>query len=178
MRRRMFSRPSPIGPLALALLLAASWAVHPSAAAEPGSPRAELAGRPIELHAVGGFHCHDLAHPLIRCFETAAERDADLAQTLAAPEAEADAESATIPWVRWYRDANYGGPSFAASISYPDLGALGWNDAISSFATYSGAHPRWYEHVGYGGIAWDWGTASVAYVGDAANDRFSSVELL
>lgn len=153
-------------------------AVHPPAI------QAELNGHAISLADVSRSHCHDLAYPLIRCFLTPVERDADEAAVAMAmsPGRSAPfgaAASAISPYVRWYLDANSGGPSFDASVVYSDLGVIGWNDKISSFMTYAGGHPRWWRDVGFTPVSWDWGVGvSVAYVGNAANDQFSSVERL
>lgn len=173
----------------LVLVLVSVSSVQAAATpADPPAMRAELGGRAISLGDVSRFHCHDLASPLIRCFETPAERDADEAAMAVAMLADRPGAlgttGSTYPYVRWYLDANYGGPSFDASVAYADLGTIGWNDKISSFltysgGTYSGGHPRWWRDVGFAGVSWDWGVGvSVSYVGDAANDQFSSVERL
>lgn len=182
-RRRFADR---IRTLGMGIVLALLSVSPVQAAATPaGSPpviRAEVGGRPIPLADVARFHCHDLASPLIRCFPTSAERDADeaaIAAIGASPDGAPTLASSSVisPYVRWYLDANSGGPSFDASIAYSDLGAIGWNDKISSFLTYAGGHPRWWRDVGFTPVSWDWGIGvSVPYVGDAANDQFSSVE--
>lgn len=171
--------------LAAVVALVAVWAVTATtAAADPMALRAELDGRPIPLGDVSRYFCHDRAYPVIRCFGTAPERDRDVelagAAALAGPGGDSADAITTVayPYVRWFLDANYGGPSFDASIAYSDLGILRWNDKISSFSTYPGGHPRWWQNVGFAGSPWDWGTTSVPYVGDAANDKFSSVERL
>jgi hypothetical protein len=169
------------GIVALATVWIASGA---TTAADPMALTAELDGRPIALGDVSGYHCHDRAYPVIRCFGTALERDRDEGVPEAATKPAMDGDSAeaiaaaTDSYVRWYLDANYGGPSFDASLAYSDLGSVGWNDKISSFSTYPGGHARWWRDVGLTGGSWDWGTTSVPYVGDAANDKFSSVERL
>ena len=147
----------------------------------PEGPKAELDGRPITLGDVSAYYCHDRAYPVIRCFGTSLERDRNEGLAGAATKPAPDSDNANAittaayPYVRWYLDANYGGPSFDASIAYSNLGSLGWNDKISSFSVYPGGHPRWWRDVGLTGGSWDWGTTSVPYVGDAANDQFSSV---
>lgn len=164
------------------LTMALVWAAEPaSAASDPAVVRAVLNGKPIALGDVARYHCHDRAHPVIRCFPTPAERDADEARvgtTTGATESGAAQSFAAEPYVRWYLDAGAGGPSFVAYFTYSNLSDIGWNDAISSFSTYPGGHPRWWQDAGPTGPYWDWGTASISYVGDAANDKFSSVERL
>ena len=148
-----------------------------SAASEDGSARAVLDGLPIAIGDISRYHCHDRAFPLIRCFHDSASRDLD-EQTAPALKQSAGLSGTVTPYVRWYADGGLLGPSFSASIPYANLGDVGWNDAISSFSTYPGGHPRWSQDIGSGGTHWDWGFASVTYVGDAANDKFSSVERL
>ncbi|MGZ8822291.1 MAG: hypothetical protein ACXWX1_13345, partial [Aeromicrobium sp.] len=164
------------GPLALAAILATSVA-STAAAGSPGGGaerRAQLDGHAISLADVARFQCHDRDFPVIRCFTSAAERDRDMV----ALGSSAEIQSATH-YVTWYDGANYPEPpSFAAYWSEPDLTIYGWNDKISSFRTYNGGHPRWWQDVGNKGSGWDWGTSSMAYVGDAANDQFSGVERL
>lgn len=177
-----------LGGIGLRLLVALVPLLSPTVPATLGGPatlRAELNGHPIPLAEISRLHCHDRAYPLIRCFGTSAERDADEAATAlvagspASVPAPGIGASTSYPYVRWYRDANYGGPSFDAYVAYTDLGVIGWNDSISSFITYAGGHPRWWQNVGFSGVAWDWGSGvSVGYVGAAANDQFSSVERL
>ena len=164
------------GPLALAAILALTVA-STAAAGSPGGRaerRAQLDGRAIALADVARFQCHDRDFPVIRCFNSAAERALDLAAQ------GRSTELATVTqYVTWYADANYGGaPSFTAFWSEPDLTIYGWNDKISSFRTLNGGHPRWWQDVGNKGTSWDWGTLSISYVGDAANDQFSGVERL
>ncbi len=163
-------------PLAMTAILALGYASTAAAGSPAGGParRAQLDGQAISLGDVAHFACHDRDFPVIRCFGSSAERDRDLV------ELGRSAELLTVTqYVTWYADANYGGsPSFTAFWSEPDLTIYGWNDKISSFRTYNGGHPRWWLDVGYKTAAWDWGTLSISYVGDAANDQFSSVEPL
>lgn len=160
----------------VAAILAASVTSTAAAGSAGGSTqrRAQLDGHTIPLRDVGLFQCHDRDFPVIRCFGSSAERDKDMADV------ERSAELVTVAaYVTWYADGNYGGsPSFTAFWSEPDLTVYGWNDRISSFRTLNGGHPRWWQDVGNGGAAWDWGTMSIPYVGDSANDKFSSVERL
>ncbi|MBI3747334.1 MAG: hypothetical protein HY262_00570 [Chloroflexi bacterium] len=149
-------------------------AVPVAAASTPPIAHAVLDGRPLALADVYRYHCHDRSYPLIRCFLDPAQRDLD---ELAAASA-AELSTSVSPYVRWYADRDLLGASFDATNPYSNLGDVGWNDKISSFSPYPGGHPRWSQDIGYGGTRWDWGTAPVSYVGDAANDRFSSVERL
>jgi hypothetical protein len=80
-------------------------------------------------------------------------------------------------YVAFWEHANYGGYSFTASQSIADLRSYGWNDAITSFKSFSGQRPKWWEHVNYGTPSWQWATGAwVANVGEGANDTFSSVK--
>lgn len=161
--------------LGASLASAYGWTAAPASASSTAPVvHAVLDGKPLALGDVYRYHCHDRSYPLIRCFLGAAQRDVD---ELAAAGA-AEVATSVSPYVRWYADRDYLGPSFDATIAYANLGDLGWNDKVSSFSTYPGGHPRWSQDINFGGMRWDWGTASVSYVGDAANDKFSSVERL
>jgi hypothetical protein len=79
--------------------------------------------------------------------------------------------------VTFYQHASYGGASFTASQPQPDLQNFGWNDVISSFKSLNGQRPKWWDHIGYVAPAWQWSAGAwVSYVGDGANDRFSSAK--
>lgn len=139
--------------------------------------RAVLYGRPIPLNDVVNHHCHDLDAPTYRCFDTEAERDAD---ALVSPDLEAflgPLGSLSFTFALAYTAINFGGSSLMVSAPTPDLGVIGWNDTISSFKSTNGGRPKWWAGASYGGTAWQWGTSVwVSYVGDDANDRFTSVK--
>jgi hypothetical protein len=138
-------------------------------------PKAVLNGQEISLTDVARYHCHDLLAPVIRCFDTEEARDTDIAN-LAGSDTQSFSATSVI-YVLAYAASNYGGASIALSQPEADLAALGWNDAISSFKSTNGGHPRWWETLDYQGQSWQWAkSAWVSYVGDAANDRFSSVQ--
>lgn len=150
-------------------------AAAPTIATAPPSLRAELDGSPIALADISRYDCHDRAYPLIRCFRSPAERDADAAGRQIDGVEPLSATGG--PFVRWYADANFTGASFDAYFAYRDLGTIGWSDRISSFSPYGAGYPRWWTNVGFSGQPWDWGPGvPVAYVGGDANDTFSSVE--
>ncbi len=168
--------PSRLQSIVLAGAFLIGSAVLPLAA--PGASAADglhatLDGAPIPLHSVAQFTCHDRDYPLIRCFQNAAARDADL--TASSPGGTASSPQLLSAFVRWYRDADYGGPSFDAYNSYPDLSVIGWDKQISSFVTLNGGHPAWWQGTYYSGSGWDWGFASEPTLG-SANDQISSVQ--
>jgi hypothetical protein len=168
--------PSRLQSIVLAGAFLIGSAVLPLAASGAGAAdglHATLDGAPIPLHSVGEYACHDRGYPVIRCFGTAAARDADLAAP--APASTASSLQLLSAFVRWYRDAYYGGPSFEAYNSYPDLSVIGWNKQISSFMTLNGGHPVWWQGTYYTGTGWDWGLASEPTL-DSANDQISSVQ--
>ncbi len=134
--------------------------------------RAVLEGKPISLTEVARYVCHDRAYPVIRCFRTAAEVDAD-EQRLAAMTTTAPQQLLTA-FVRWYQNANYGGAFFDAYDAYPDLSVIGWARQISSFKPMNGGHPIWWQGANYTGFMWDWGTAQEPTLG-GADDQISSV---
>jgi hypothetical protein len=162
--------------------------------ADPASDDPDVAafhrGRVIPPEQIALYHCHDRDYPVIRCFDTAQERDEDASLpvdiTTAARArvgrtdgpAMGRAESLSILfYVTFYWNATYGGASFTASQPYSDLRDIGWNDAISSFKSLNGQRPKWWEHIGYVAPAWQWAAgAQVSYVGNGANDLFSSTK--
>jgi hypothetical protein len=169
-----------ISALVIAVALSMAW---PGAIGCPGAPvrasgseegpplSAVLDGRQLALKEVASYHCHDREFPKIRCFRDDRARDNDLQNEGlgASPDA--------VSYVLAFWDANYGGASFAASMAYPNLGVIGWNDAITSFKSLNGGRPRFYRDAGLAGVSWRWATrAWVPNVGSAANDEFSSVE--
>ncbi len=164
-----------LGPVAVLLAVLTSMVapVHSVSGAQTGGLRATVDGRLISLAEVSALHCHDLAYPLIRCFHDEPAMQADERQTAAS----APTGSAITVWVTWYRDAGYGGPSFDAASSWPDLATINWSHQISAFRSYSGANPRWFFYPNYaGGVSVSWGVnAQISYVGATYNDRFASV---
>ena len=161
-----------LGLLALPMTVSAAPATN-------GVPSVYLDGQRIDGHGAGSFYCHDRDYPVIRCFRTDADRAADENAPATAPEAaiagSAGPASLLSPYVRWYRDANFSGPSFDAYVYEANLAAIGWDNLISSFAPLNGGHPLWWTGPNRSGTKWDWGTASVATLG-AANDQFSSTD--
>lgn len=126
-------------------------------------------------------HCHDREAPVIRCFDTAKERNADIlgASGLASSAGllASDVGVLSVTYVLWYEHSAYGGASFSASGPVPNLATLGWNNRISSFKSTNGGRPMWWDGTYYSGAGWQWWTSAwVSYVGDSPNDRFSSVQ--
>jgi hypothetical protein len=166
----------------LACPLGVLGAEAPGRSGEP--PSAILYSRVIDPRAVADYHCHDLDWPLVRCFHTEEERDADVLLRGSSKtddslllSSSADLALASVTYVLWYEHSNFGGASFSASGPVPDLGALGWSNRISSFKSTNGGHPKWWDGTNYSGTAWQWPVSYwVSYVGDMANDRFSSVK--
>lgn len=129
--------------------------------------RATLDGAPLPLSKVASYHCHDLRYPVITCFRDADDRDRDMLRPDVVD---------SLPYVRVFRDEDYGGLSYIISESEPNLGSIGWNDVITSFKSLNNGRPRFYEHASYGDPSWRWAAGAwVANVGIWANDKFSSV---
>jgi hypothetical protein len=150
-----------------------------AAPATPGVPAVYLGAQRIDSREAANFYCHDRDYPVIRCFRTPADRAAEENGLAGAPEAaivgSVGQPSLLSPSVRWYRDANFTGPSFEAYVYEPDLAAIGWDNQISSFMPLNGGHPLWWTGPNRTGNRWDWGTASAATLG-SANDQFSSTD--
>lgn len=137
---------------------------------EAGTMVAYLGAKRIALSETADLHCHDRDYPVVRCFLTAEER---ASEELAAAAVPAGVDLLN-PYVRWYRDANFTGPSYEAYYAVPDLASIGWDNMISSFSPLNGGHPLWWSGPHESGTKWDWGTAAIANLG-SANDQFSSV---
>jgi peptidase inhibitor family I36 len=186
----------PLMTIGLALLLVCPVGAQASQRKEQsgGHLRAVLVGpdqseEDIELEEVGDHHCHDLASPTIRCFATELERDEDAESIVvsSAVSVSGGAElsgaravqmaATAVTYVRWYEDSNYGGSSYSTLNPVVDMATIGWNDRISSFKSLNGGRPKWWQDSNYSGPWWQWITSAwVPYVGDSANDRFSSVK--
>lgn len=171
-----------------ALILTMSAIVTPLVA-NAGGPlelRAYLAGQPIALDAVARYHCHDREYPVIDCFATEQERDHDAGLTPRAVAVAAAPDSSlfgainlasAVFYVTFYEHSNFAGASYATSQAIAHLGLIGWNDAISSFKSLNGQRPKWWQDIDFAYFSWQWPASYwVSYVGDGANDRFSSVK--
>ncbi|MGA2929299.1 MAG: hypothetical protein ABSG43_25580 [Solirubrobacteraceae bacterium] len=87
-----------------------------------------------------------------------------------------------------YVDANWQGSTFTwtgnhtcastlSDIDYyvPSLVPYGWNDVISSFDSYSNCWTKLFENANFTGATYGFAD-STSYVGDAMNDRASSIQ--
>jgi len=164
--------------VALALVMVGVYA-RPADAASGPVIAAELGGRPIPAVDVGRYQCEDFDFPRIHCYLLAVDLERAVARRLAVPAPAGPGALATIlatNYVRVFADLNYGGASAYLSVSYDDLSAIGWNDRISSFQGQAGNGGTFFEHIYGGGFAYGFNAyQQVSYVGDAYNDRFSSV---
>lgn len=164
--------------VALALVMVGVYARSAVAASGPVI-EADLGGRPIPAVDVGRYHCEDLDFPRIHCHRSAVDLERAVARRLAAgalPDTGAPATILATNYVRVFADLNYGGASAYLSVSYDDLGVIGWNDRISSFQGQAGNGGTFFEHIYGGGFAYGFNAyQQVTYVGDVYNDRFSSV---
>lgn len=159
---------------ALLVLGLASWVTSAGAQApnpDSSGPAAVLEGSPIPLRSVGDHHCRDLARPVVRCFLTAAQRDADIEVLIR------DRALDSTPYVVVFQHEDYGGPSISFSADQANLALVGWNDAITSFKSLNGGHPKFWENASYGTPSWQWAAGAwVSNVGSGANDKFSSLK--
>jgi len=138
---------------------------------------AMLDGHRIDLQRVSDYHCHDLDYPVIRCYRSAEDLDRAIADRVGRDPGSLSPQGVTaVAYVRVYTDASYGGTSLLISTPYDHLGAVGWNDRISSFKTLTSAGGSFWQHDLHSGWAYPFCCSStVPYVGDAYNDQFSSV---
>lgn len=120
--------------------------------------------------ATQGRFCHDMAYPVIRCFGSAPEAEAD--ETLLSS---ALATSTVTAYVRMYEHQNYGGVWIDLYYDYQDFSPIGWNDRTSSFKGLNCQLGTFWEHINWTGGRYDFGCNQwVSYVGSAWNDKFSS----
>lgn len=154
----------------------------PAASAPGDSTRATHRDVPIPLAEISRNHCHDGQDPLIRCFDAADDRDADIAepadmdQAFFAAANDNDLNVTVLAYVTFWEHERYGGASYTASQPNPNLAEYGWNDKVTSFKSHNGQRPKWWEHANYGTAAWQWPAGAwVSNVGSGANDTFSSV---
>lgn len=115
-------------------------------------------------------------------------RGADVPLTRCGAAAETRAASSGTLLMTWYADAGFGGDATdirngdglcdAAGYGISDIAGflgLGWNDAISSFKTFSNCTViQGFENSTYGGDNHTW-LGDQSYVGDEWNDRISSL---
>ena len=143
----------------------------------------------LPLIDVAGYHCHDFARPVFRCFSTDAARDEDVSTYASAavtgPLGLSLSGSVPLPlgatsvtYVICYVHANYGGSSLYLSNPIADLAPIGWNDQISSLKSTNGGHPKFWPDAYYSGTpVSQWVVSAwVPYVGDNVNDTFSSIQ--
>ena len=130
----------------VAMLVIALLIPPPAAAGEPSvEVTAHLAGRPIPLLDVSGYHCHDLDYPRIHCYRTDVEVSAAIEPVLGLL-----AVTATS-YVRVFEHSWYAGGSMTISQDYTVLATIGWNDRISSFAALNSETGNFYWDWFYGG---------------------------
>jgi hypothetical protein len=134
---------------------------------------ATLNGKPIPLVEVGSHSCHDFDYPILRCFMSARELEADLATRTRVVHTGA-ISPATVGYVIVYEHASYAGSQLALSANQPWLSSIGWNDIISSFKSF-GATGNFREDSPAGGFIYTYGPSSqVPSLNGTYNDKFSA----
>lgn len=163
--------------LALALALVMAGVYASPGAATVDVIRADLEGAPIAATEVGQYHCEDLDFPLIHCYrEQAALERAVAARIAASSDAAPAGTEAGSPYVRVFADAGFVGASAYFSTAYDDLGAIGWNDRITSFQGLAGSGGTFFTNAYGSGAAYPFSPSQqVTNVGPTFNDTFSSV---
>ncbi len=140
----------------------------------------------IDPRTASSYFCHTRDYPLVRCFASQAEVDADLGWVEPAgpglPPPPASATDTRPDWPQGtaysiaYWDINYGGNALTLFGALSNLGILGWNDSISSMKSANCGVPRYYVDAGYGGTYWQIGCNVWTPTLSSYNDTFSSVE--
>ncbi len=168
--------------LGITLLVSSSLLLSANVSAAAPELRAVYAGHSIPLLQVSTLHCHDGAYPIIRCFATEAEATADANRIIGrAPGiglgTGGQASIQATFYVTFYQDENYGGASWSTTGAISDLSQIGWNDAITSFKSLNGGHPKWWTDSNYSAASAQWAAGAwVANIGSNWNDQFSSVK--
>jgi hypothetical protein len=162
--------------LALASLMAAAMLNAPLTALAADEPtarlRAFLGDREIATSEAGRHHCHDLDHPVVRCYRSAAEAERAVAERL-----QQEASLLATNFVRVFEHASYNGASAYLSQNYSDLGSIGWNDRISSYRVLNGGSGTFHQPVSYSGIQLGFCcNDNVSSLSATYNDQFSSVQ--
>ena len=167
-------------------------AASPSGTADPqaNSLTAIYMGQTIDPREASHHFCHTRDYPVVRCFDSQAEVDADLGWTepqapgdpsagvgVTHPIGSADGMSPQFSgaYTIAYRDISYGGNALTLYSAVSDLSALGWNDSISSIKSVNCGIPRYWTDAGYDGTYWQNGCNSWSPNLYAQNDTFSSV---
>jgi Beta/Gamma crystallin len=166
------------------VLVVAAWvlllAAHPASVRADDGLSAVLDGHPINLERVPSLSCHDFAYPVLTCFATTVEMEADVARrlsTVGLDGSRGDMAALSSGYVTVYADADYGGAAASLSHDYANLTAIGWNDRITSLKSH-GATGTFFEHADYRGFTYDFGSASQdPNVGNYYNDKFSSLDI-
>lgn len=149
------------------------WSAQLTEARAAKESAVRLNGRPSSVAIATRHHCHDGVRETLECFTSTQERDASwrLASLAKTP---MSSGGYVIAWV----GASYTGSSVVLSQDYSNLGSIGWNDRISAYKVYTSLTGAFYEHSNYWGLTQFFCCFSqVSYVGDAYNDKFSSINL-
>jgi hypothetical protein len=137
-------------------------------------PIATLDGREIAIDQASNLNCHDFEYPVIRCFDSVASLESDVAIQFAGQNQRALFTASATGYVVVYEHASYGGSTKVLSSNVAWLSDIGWNDKISSFKSF-GATGAFHEHSPSGGfIYWYGPTARVASLSGTYNDKFSA----
>jgi hypothetical protein len=137
---------------------------------------ATLAGRPISLQQAGSLSCHDFDYPALRCFATPEALGADVERQVEGRSVSTQGfDSAQVLYVTVFEHASFAGRYMVISADQAWLSSVGWNDMISSLQSH-GASGNFRENSPASGFIYFFSpNSSVSYVGDAYNDKFSSV---
>ena len=145
-----------------------------TAPAVHASPSATLDGRTITLERASALDCHDFEYPIIRCFDSFASLESDVAVQIATRSVQTSFAVQSIGYVVAYEHAAYAGAAKILTSDVAWLSDIGWNDKISSFKSF-GATGNFYEHSPSGGFIYYYGPSSrVPSLSGTYNDKFSS----
>lgn len=152
--------------------------VLPGTATAKTTVTATFQGQQIAVSDIGKLHCHDRAYPIVKCFATDAEVEADLGIPAQSVQSLAKVQMAPqylYPYVVVYDGTNYTGPSYWAFNALPDLRTVGWNDRIASAQGINGYYVQFWADLNYTRGPWQDGPDEDISTFAMWNDQWTSM---
>ena len=175
-----------VGLVSLATGAAAAATATSASSADPGTNDVTVIyhGHNIVPTLASHYFCHTRDYPIVRCFDSQPEVEADLGLTEPLGSDQASQSTAMpdditpasgVAYTIAYTNSNYGGTALTVYGAIAALGDIGWNDAISSIKSVNCGIQRYYVNANYSGSYWQnscnvWSSDLGSY-----NDTFSSV---
>ena len=165
-------------PLWLVLILAVGslGAGAPAAGGSSSDVRADLEGKPIAIEDIHRYSCHDLEFPVIRCFKSQAATERAIERASIAESGFAAMGTLGVTYVVAYDQAWFAPGTLYVSQVYDNLGAIGWNDIISSYRSVNNGSGHFAKDAFDNGLlTYFCCNVQVGWVGSSQNDSYSSI---